>query len=189
MKQHNLCVLVNSDSYDDYKINYLNLLHAKIENNLENRQFENDFTFYQEIALKLLQGNIKECYIDERVKYDHNTEFDFLFACKVNSKKSLVNIELTKNNDLKMAKKIEQLKRHNKYLSQFYSQYNIITIIVNKINDCNNYYLLDNEKLQKFSFGQAKYEVEWDSNFKLEDTTVINDFQCEWLTHEQYNNI
>lgn len=188
MKQHDLFLLCNSYSYDDYKINCQNLFHAKLENNLENSQFEKDFRFYQEIASSLFEGHIQKSYIDVRVKYDHNTEFDFLFACKVNSKKCLVNIELTQNNNLKDGKKFEQLKRHNKYLSQFYSQYNIITIIVNKINDCNNYYLLYNEKLQKFNFGQAKYEVEWDSNFQLEDTTVINDFQCDWLTHEQYNN-
>ncbi len=189
MKQHDLFVLLNSYSYDDYKINYLNSLPAMLEDNSENRQFEKDFRFYQEIASKIFEGGIKESYIDVRVKYDHNTEFDFLFACKVNSKKCLVNIELTQNNDLKYGKKIDQLKRHNKYLSQFYSQYNynIITILVNKINDCKIYYLLDNDKLQEFNLGQTKYEVEWDSNFKLEDTTVINDFQCEWLTHEQYN--
>lgn len=187
MKQHDLFRLFISSSYDDYKINYLNLFHAKLENDLENRQFEKDFQFKQEIALLLYKGGIKKSYIDVRVKYDHNTEFDFLFACKVKTKECLVNIELTQKNDIKDGKKIDQLKRHNKYLSQFYSQYEIITILVNKINDCKNYYFLDNDELQKFNLGQTKYGVEWNSNFELEDTTVINDFQCEWLTHEQYN--
>lgn len=190
MKQHDLFRLFTSSSYDDYKINYLNLFHAKL-NDLENTQLKKDFQFYQEIALLLYKGRIKESYIDVRVKYDHNIEFDFLFTCKVKSKECskeyLVNIELTKKNDSNDGNKIDQLKRHNKFLSHFYSQYNIITILVEKINDCNNYYLLDNDELQKLDLDQAKYEVEWDSNFKLEDTTCINDFQCEWLTHEQYN--
>ena len=189
MKQHDLFRLFISSSCDDYKINYLNLFHEKLENDLEIRQFEKDFQFIQEIALLLYKGGIKKSYIDVRVKYDHNTEFDFLFACKVKTKECLVNIELTQKNDLDLKddKKIDQLKRHNKFLSQFYSQYEIITILVNKINDSKNYFFLDNDELQEFNLGQTKYGVEWDSNFELEDTTVINDFQCEWLTHEQYN--
>lgn len=184
-KKHYLFLLCTSRSYDEYKINYLNLCHAK----LENRQFEKDFPFYQDIASSLYERGIKTSYIDCRVKYDHNTEFDFLFACKVKSKGYLVNIELTQNNDLKDGKKIKQLKKHNKFLSQFYSQYNIITLLVNKINNCKDYYLLDidNDELQKYDFSQSKDEVEEDSNFKLDETTAINDFQCDWLTHEQYD--
>lgn len=182
MKQHDLIVLCSSRCYEEYKINYLNLFNAK----LEDRVFEEYYPFYQDIASSLFECGIKKSYIDCRVKYDHNTEFDFLFACKVNSKEYLVNIELTKTNDIE--KKIKQLKRHKKFLSQFYSQYNIITILVQKKDNCKNYFLLDNnDELQEFDFCQAKYEVEWDSNFELEETTVIDDFQCDWLTEEQYN--
>ena len=187
MEQHDLFSLFASSGYDDYKINYLNLFHTKLENDLENRQFEKDFQFYRDIASLLFRGGIKKSYIDVRVRYDHNTEFDFLFACRVNSKNYLVNIELTQNKELNDDQKIKQLKRHNKYLSQFYSQYNIITLLVNKIDDSYNYRLLDNDELQLFVLSQAKSEVEWDSNFKLEETTAINDFQRDWLTHEQYN--
>lgn len=109
MKQHDLFRLFTSSSYDDYKINYLNLFHAKL-NDLENRQLKKDFQFYQEIALLLYNGRIEESYIDVRVKYDYNVEFDFLFACKVKSKEYsneyLVNIELTKKMIQMMAIKL-----------------------------------------------------------------------------------
>lgn len=183
MKQHDLFVLSISRSYNEYRMNYLNQFGEK----LEDGQFKKDFSFYQDIASSLFECGIKKSYIDCRVKYDHNTEFDFLFACKVNKKEYLINIELTQQkNDSKDGKKIKQLKQHKKFLSQFYPQYNIITLLVCKIGNCKNYYLLYNDELKKFDFSQAKHEVEWNSNFKLSETTAINDFQCDWLTHEQY---
>lgn len=56
MKQHNLFVLCSSRCYEEYKINYLNLFNAK----LEDRVFEEYYPFYQDIASSLFECGIKK---------------------------------------------------------------------------------------------------------------------------------